>query len=129
MTVVGLTPGQAMGCFSMRCLRSDGKGGESVCVGPHRLPAAKHCLGGDVAPGMLRLSQAQPSPSTSPAAPHSQNSLILPNVGHNSGHGNEGPRGGGQGSRQPPQQHLGGGKLMVRGQQTWEEKKPALNQH
>ena len=85
------------------------KGGESACGGPQPLPASQVLWEGAMAPGMLGLSQAQSPPPMSPAAPHSRHSLVLLNIGHNSGHGDEGPGGGGQGGRQPPQQHLGGG--------------------
>lgn len=101
MMVVGLMLGQEVGCFSMRCLRSDGKEESQHVWGQIHSRQAEHH-------GMLRLSQAQHLSPTSPAGPCGHHSLVLLNIGHNSSHGDEGPGGGGQGGRQPPQQHLGG---------------------
>lgn len=104
--VVGLTPRQEMGCFSMRCLRSDGKGGESARVGSHPPLATQALWEGAIAPGMFRLSPSPtcpPVPAPSPAVPRGRHSLVLLNIGHNSGHGDEGPGGVGQGGRQPLQ--------------------------
>lgn len=56
-----------------------------------------------------RGARVVPPHSCHQQPPRGHHSLVLLNVGHNSGHSDKGPRRVGQGSRQPLQQHLGGG--------------------
>lgn len=92
MTVVGVMLAQAMGRFSMRYLRGDGKGDSQ-----HREGGASSWQAKQWHQGCSGSPKPSLSPPMSPAAPCGHHSLVLPNVGHNSGHCDEGPVVGGQG--------------------------------
>lgn len=92
VTVVGVMSGQAMGRFSMRYLRGDGKGDSLHVEGGASSWQAKQWH-----QGCLGCPKPSLAPPMSPAARCGHHSLVLLNIGHNSGHCDKGLMAGGQG--------------------------------